>query len=80
MPYIGGELRSLVCAFGGCSIEVTFGKIVLAGGELGGVTVWEKGVGVGPGGQYGICLFGTGVVDRGMLMFKADREDEGTLC
>jgi hypothetical protein len=35
---------------------------------------------VGPGGQYGMCLFGTGVVDRGMLIFKDERAGDEAAC
>lgn len=43
------------------------------GGEFGGVMVCDAGW-IGPGGQYGICLFGTGVDDRGVLNVNAGAE------
>lgn len=66
-------------ALGGCKRDVTFGRRVLGGGELGGVMVWET-LGMGPGGQYAMCLLGTGVVERGMLMFSEVRGDVFVAC
>jgi hypothetical protein len=50
MPYMGGELRSLVCEVGGCRTEVNGVAWFLEGGEFGGVIVCDA-IGIGPGGQ-----------------------------
>ena len=70
MPYIGGELSSFACGVGGCRTDVNGVAWFLEGGEVGGVIVCDAG-GMGPGGQYGMCLLGTGVVDRGVLRVRA---------
>jgi len=78
MPYIGGELSSFWCAEGGDNIDVAFATADLAGGELGGVGIGEA-AGTGPGGQYGMCLFGTGVDERGVLR-ERDGVSGGVVC
>lgn len=50
---------------------------VFAGGEFGGV-IWF-GDGIGPGGQKGMCLFGTGVVDREVFNVSAGAKAGGVL-
>jgi hypothetical protein len=67
-PYMGGELRSFWHEFGGYRSELAFKEACLVGGELGGVI--SEGEGIGPGGQNGRCLFGTGVVDRGVFRIR----------
>jgi hypothetical protein len=67
-PYIGGELRSFWHESGGYRSELAFNEDCLVGGELGGVI--SDGEGMGPGGQKGRCLLGTGVDDRGILRIR----------
>jgi hypothetical protein len=58
MLYRTGSLLSFLNAAGGCRREVVSTSCEDAGGEAGGVSSW-RGVGWGPGEQYGMCLFGT---------------------
>lgn len=50
MPKTGGVLRSLVWEVAGCSTERGWAVDDFAGGEFGGVIVWEDGGGE-PAGQ-----------------------------
>lgn len=49
--------------------------LLFCAGELGGVTTWFDGA--GPGGQKGICLFGIGVEDLGVLRVSEDGSEGG---
>jgi hypothetical protein len=75
---MGGELSSLRWEWGGYSRDVDLVGAFLVGGELGGV-IWF-GEGIGPGGQNGICLFGTGVEDRGVLRVSDAVRGGGVFC
>lgn len=55
-----------------------FNEFCREGGELGGVI--SDGEGMGPGGQKGRCLLGTGVEERGVLRVKAGVRGGGVDC
>ena len=79
-PNTGGALRSLTCELTGCNTERRGAADDFAGGEFGGVTVCED-EGGDPAGQYGRCLFGTGVEVRGMFKVSAGPKGGGVgLC
>lgn len=74
-PYIGGDLNSFLWLWGGWRSELGFSGVDPCGGELGGVMVWVAGA--GPGGQKGICLFGMGVTERGVVRVKVELRGGG---
>lgn len=69
--YRTGSLLNVWNDVGGCKSEVVSRSCVEVGGEAGGVSSC-RGVGWGPGEQYGMCLLGTAAaVPRcEVLMFR----------